>query len=678
MSKKSPFQGALVLLAIAAALGAVVFFFVKPRREASEQKAEKSALLFGDLDRQKIVGFRLENGNGTVSLRQNAENNQEWLVSSAEHTYPADRTTVDGIVSTILASKQEATIANPDLAALGLQPPKYKLILDGAGKGAPARELWIGNDTPVDYLVYAKFADKPADKPTDKAVNNVVFTTSRSLRFGIDKRADEVRNKKILAIDLKTSNHFEFHTIPEAHKKPELIAFDKNEAGVWKASKPFAVAIVADELTRFVDGLNKVAVTEFASENPADRPALGFKAPVTEFRFGDAAKPDAMENWLVAEKTEKKPTAPKGEAPIKKVYLSRATSDSTYGVGETFLDNFRTNLFRFRAKTITELKTDDVDGFTLQNDKITLNFRKEGKGWKLKWKKNGQDVEADARPEPVHAALDALAQLKALEYFDTRTPSQLGLQRPSRVVELRYKSSGEAKTKTLFFGNKLPEGRIVVRTEGLDAAAATALDAEATLPLKAEYYLPVAAPSDAKAGAGAPGGTKKVKLEATVPSPKEIRKLPGPIVKPGHKYTAEITMANGKKIVITFDAAKAPYTVSNFLHLARNGFYDGVVFHRVIADFVAQGGDPTGSGAGGPGYKFDNEDNDLKHLKGSISMAHAGRNTNGSQFFLVLKPQPHLDGLHTVFGQITEGLDVMDAIKKGDVMKKVEVFEESL
>lgn len=118
--------------------------------------------------------------------------------------------------------------------------------------------------------------------------------------------------------------------------------------------------------------------------------------------------------------------------------------------------------------------------------------------------------------------------------------------------------------------------------------------------------------------------------------------------------------------------------MSNFLHLARNHFYDGVKFHRVIADFVAQGGDPTGTGTGGPGYKFDNEDNDLRHVTGSISMAHAGRNTNGSQFFLVLKPQPHLDGLHTVFGQVTENADKLEQIKAGDVMKTVTVFEEGL
>jgi peptidyl-prolyl cis-trans isomerase B (cyclophilin B) len=149
-------------------------------------------------------------------------------------------------------------------------------------------------------------------------------------------------------------------------------------------------------------------------------------------------------------------------------------------------------------------------------------------------------------------------------------------------------------------------------------------------------------------------------------------------VKEGFKYTAKMSLSNGKELEIEFDSKKAPYKVSNFLHLARNKFYDGVVFHRVIANFVVQGGDPTGTGTGGPGYKFDNEDNDLKHLRGSLSMAHAGRNTNGSQFFIVLAPQPHLNGLHTVFGTVTKGQEFLDEISQGTKMNKVEVFEEAL
>ena len=111
----------------------------------------------------------------------------------------------------------------------------------------------------------------------------------------------------------------------------------------------------------------------------------------------------------------------------------------------------------------------------------------------------------------------------------------------------------------------------------------------------------------------------------------------------------------------------APKTVENFRKLAGDGFYDGVVFHRVIPDFMIQGGDPTGTGMGGPGYTFEDEFNDHKVERGALAMANAGPNTNGSQFFIVTVPAAEwLDGKHTVFGEVTDGMDAVDSIEKSD------------
>lgn len=120
----------------------------------------------------------------------------------------------------------------------------------------------------------------------------------------------------------------------------------------------------------------------------------------------------------------------------------------------------------------------------------------------------------------------------------------------------------------------------------------------------------------------------------------------------------------------------APKTVNNFVFLVREGFYNGVVFHRVIPNFMIQGGDPTGTGRGGPGYRFEDEfeNNPLRHEAKVLSMANAGPNTNGSQFFITHAPQPHLDGKHTVFGKVTSGADVVDAIEGGDTMESVTVL----
>ncbi len=121
----------------------------------------------------------------------------------------------------------------------------------------------------------------------------------------------------------------------------------------------------------------------------------------------------------------------------------------------------------------------------------------------------------------------------------------------------------------------------------------------------------------------------------------------------------------------------APKTVNNFVFLAQEGFYDGLTFHRVISDFMIQGGDPTGTGRGGPGYRFADEleGNPLTHETGVISMANAGPNTNGSQFFITHSPQPHLNGMHTVFGKVVKGQEVVDAIQQGDTLEQVEVSE---
>lgn len=141
-------------------------------------------------------------------------------------------------------------------------------------------------------------------------------------------------------------------------------------------------------------------------------------------------------------------------------------------------------------------------------------------------------------------------------------------------------------------------------------------------------------------------------------------------------YTATIETTKGT-IVLQLDAKSAPRTVNSFVFLARDKFYDGIIFHRVIPDFMVQGGDPTGTGRGGPGYRFEDEfaGNPNKHERGVISMANAGPGTNGSQFFITHVPCGWLDGKHTVFGKVLSGLDVVDSIQQGDSMTSVTITE---
>ncbi len=140
------------------------------------------------------------------------------------------------------------------------------------------------------------------------------------------------------------------------------------------------------------------------------------------------------------------------------------------------------------------------------------------------------------------------------------------------------------------------------------------------------------------------------------------------------QYTATIETEKGDLVLELF-AKDVPVTVNNFVFLAREGFYDGTTFHRVIPDFMAQGGDPTGTGTGGPGYSFADEFTKHTHVTGALSMANAGPNTNGSQFFITYTPQHHLDNHHSVFGQLVDGMDVLKAIKNGDTIVRITIEE---
>ena len=160
--------------------------------------------------------------------------------------------------------------------------------------------------------------------------------------------------------------------------------------------------------------------------------------------------------------------------------------------------------------------------------------------------------------------------------------------------------------------------------------------------------------------------------------PKSYSSPPPITIDTNKSYTATFETDRGT-VVCELYTKDAPETVNNFVFLAREGFYDGTVFHRVIADFMIQGGDPTGTGRGGPGYKFADEvkNNPRRHGVGSLSMANAGPNTNGSQFFITHVATPWLDGKHTVFGQVTQGQDVVNAVNQGDTLKSVKIDEKS-
>ena len=173
----------------------------------------------------------------------------------------------------------------------------------------------------------------------------------------------------------------------------------------------------------------------------------------------------------------------------------------------------------------------------------------------------------------------------------------------------------------------------------------------------------------------------------SIPTANQYSAAPQVLINTSGKYIATLSLAKGGDIVIELYASKAPITVNNFIFLACKGFYDGTTFHRVLEDFMAQGGDPTGTGTGGPGYEFVNEYSDLSFDKaGVVAMANAGPDTNGSQFFITFGPANWLDGGYTIFGQVIQGMDVVMSITlrdpqlnpsfTGDVLQSVTISGE--
>jgi cyclophilin family peptidyl-prolyl cis-trans isomerase len=200
---------------------------------------------------------------------------------------------------------------------------------------------------------------------------------------------------------------------------------------------------------------------------------------------------------------------------------------------------------------------------------------------------------------------------------------------------------------------------------GLIVSSQAANKPEAAVQTAVPIATNIPAATEAPAATGAPAAA-----ETPVKEAKQYSKAPDMQIDSTKTYLATFKMAKGGEFVIQLYADKAPITVNSFVFLAKEGFFDGLTFHRVVEGFMAQGGDPTGTGMGGPGYEFVNEDSDLTFDKaGVVAMANAGRDTNGSQFFITFAPADFLNGDYTIFGQVTEGMDVVNEITRRDPQK---------
>jgi len=705
MAKKNPLKNALILVIVAIFLVLIANFVLKPQQEKQEKDKDKSTLLFPEIDRQKIVELRLSNPNGLFELKKNAEKDV-WSVIHNSQSYPADRSAIDGLLSTLLSSKKENPLENKELAKLGLEPPKFKLLISD-GSASNQKEVHLGDDTPVDYLVFARWAHEP----------NSAFTTTRSLRFGLEKKLSDFRNKKVFdEPKFAEITRVELKTFAQEKKPSEKFVFEKTAQSEWMSQGTVTTKVLEKEIEALVTALQNLSVSGFASDDIKEKDKFGLKNPVASVTLSklpvgtkatspqspNAPTPDSV-TWLLGRVENKEESAKSKSTGEKsyKWYFSEVELATTYEVSAAFVDNFKTDLMRFRDKEILTFKIDDVSEFSIGSPKETLQFKKNANMWELRFNsEKSEGVWKKAKTDKVTEALTKLSQLKAQSFIDgANALSYAGLKVPSRTLELKVK---DQTLGPVFIGRKIRDGEFALRSPTQSSVAVAEIALDELLPLKLDHFAEPESPvpptdsATPAAGGGDSAGLKskganRVKLEATVKSLTEIKQLPAATVKAGKKYTAEMTLDNGQKMTLELHADKAPYTVSNFIHLARNGFYDGILFHRVEPNFVIQAGDPSskgkkvsgkaeaeslGLGRGGPGYQFKNEDTGLTHKRGTMAMANAGRDTNGSQFYICIQPATFLDKGYTIFGQVVGGEPAIDSVKVGTAISKVEVFEE--
>jgi len=650
MSRKRPIRSSLIFLGLTLLLMGITQYLIRPQMEKRKTQKEALQKLFPTLKSSSILKLSLFKKNQLVwTLTQEANSKESWFLSLPQEKgspleWSADKDAVQKLFQTLENTKKKEMEGLGKISDEVFSGEALRVEIESKNNNSM---LQIGNDSAVGYYSYAR-KDSQDSHP---------ILIERSLKNAFQKEPQTLREKSLF-----TEINSEALAQVELKNTQRKLVFEKLNENQWLLKDNPEIRIAPQSLEELF--------IQLKSEK-----ALSFPEKM-DFNEATASRISLREK----EKNQNYSVFQNGTQS----YLYNHETKITAEISEKLFSLVQKDLFHFRDKKTSRIVIDEVKRISLrlQKDqkKLSLNFQKDDD----KWRSLNPLEKRKAKEAVLNKILEKLAVVTALEFYPKITASE------AQISEENYVAFYDEENKEIgkiYLGKKSSENSSFVRTSREKDIHATALIFNDFINLDNTFYFQeIIQKTEKKAGkdpknaveSQAKGKTINM-LESTVTNKSELKKLPAAITAADKKYHAVIELSTGKKIQINFDAQKAPYTVSNFLHLARNKFYDGVSFHRVIPDFVAQGGDPEGSGRGGPGWMFDNEDNDLKHLTGSISMAHAGRDTNGSQFFLVLKPQAHLDGVHTVFGQLTEeSIPALLELKQGDSMKSVQVFEENL
>jgi peptidyl-prolyl cis-trans isomerase B (cyclophilin B) len=665
-----------ILFIVAIAFSAYIYFYeVKYKDKQKEAKLAEEQIFQTYSTTTKQVRLKTETEEMVW-----VKNAGQWNFTKPM-TAEGDTTAIDQALQPLFDAKFDKRVPNIKLDQL------KNFGIDSKGSGTTFVEfmhqptpdapesyttLLLGSLTPVDDNFYAMVLPhefKPI--PTNTEAIPTLYVLPKAIKTSLNKSLKDFRSKSILnfststieTIQIKGQNKKEKFHLRRNHEPKTNALISKID---WWIDQHYPAN--TDTVDTILSGFKNLKAKDFIDETPTPNvlTKYGLHLPdvsvsltqkdnqviTINYRKDPKKKSDGLVHvvgknllYRVTDTDAQNSLNPKGDNLYLNNPFKRLRLNQLLGV-----------LFRYRNSDALEIAPDPAN-----KDQ-----------WQLYAKdKPVSEAPITIKPDKVTAFEEMLNKLEVKNYKTNTTSPTLESGWPMEIV-FKYKDKSER------IWIKPLDNHILfqVPTSGLELSVE-----KSTLPAPIEpfftfaYFYDPLNPPEAE--------ISKTEINNTNTGELKVMKQPlsTKIEKPSKEWArnlkdprAVLEIEGKGKVVIDLDAENAPLTVSNFVNLATHNFYDGLTFHRVIQDFMAQGGDPTGNGTGGPGYQFEDETtNGLTNDRGALSMANSGPNTNGSQFFIVFKPQPHLNGKHTVFGKVVEGMEVVDAISQGDKIKSIQI-----
>jgi cyclophilin family peptidyl-prolyl cis-trans isomerase len=650
------FKSTLIVFLITLALGAYAYFVeFKGGQNKDEKKKKENRVVQLEKDSISKIAVTFAKPDEKKQNYVLEKKGDAWVFSQPK-SYKVDSGKIVSLLSTLTTqARDEGDVpeAKDKPEVFGLKPAEVSVTLtDGSAKDTV---LDIGIDVPTKWSSYIRVSGKPD-----------VFMASRSLKQAVDREVNDLRDKAITSIDKAKVKYVEV-SLADGRKWSAVKAND-----AWQFEKPVDLATDSGAWSDWTSAMFALKADSFAFDGDigaAQLAKFGLSPPGMKAVFYDDQKKEIGSVVLTKRKDDKKDDKGKDQFHIV-AYAPGGGSIGQLGVG--LWDRLAKNFGDLALKKPLAFAKGDVTKIEVHHTTGAFELTKVDGSWKIASKKYVKGPET-ADGQKVDALINSVLNFDVkAEDWTKGVGQRLGTATTS--VTLRGKKGDKPEEVLAGFSVGAGGARVPVVFSSMKTVALMESSRLKQIDFNSDNYKAKQAEPAASAPAAAKGTWKM--LEPTVSDKKDLKKLDKAFVQKGKKYYAKFETSKGN-FDIEFYAADAPYTVSNFLYLARNKFYDGLTFHRVIPGFMAQGGDPSGNGSGGPPWKFQDEFSSKKHERGTLSMANAGPNTNGSQFFICYAPQGHLDGKHSVFGKVTgDGMSVVDKLSNGDTMKSVKVFEE--